>query len=81
MMFQPRQLYALQVLIEVYRGEFHAHQCERADRGSYTHKPMSEAFDWLLETGMLKFIGEEVWLTVDGEDVVERALTAFGVES
>lgn len=63
-------IHELQVLVEVDEGEFHAHQCERAERTKTKHQEMSAAFDRLFTLGYIRLVGEEYSLSNDGNDLI-----------
>lgn len=62
----------LMVLLELDDGCYHAAQCGRSNR----NKDAAVAFAECEERGLIRLIGDEYFLTTDGNDVLEVALAA-----
>lgn len=69
----------LQCLIEVFEGEYHAHQSERYRNQPGKHGSMNTAFKSLLVSGLITQVGDEFMLTAAGVDVVDAAVNSAHV--
>ena len=62
------QLHRIQALIEIYEGDFYAHQACRRVRSCEHHQSMMAALQWNCEQGNISIVGAEHQVTEKGKD-------------